>query len=101
MARKPQRLVVGQQYVDAQIPPGVYKPGHERKTFYFIRVKSIDKTTRRPIITRLAKITRVGISKELYPFSGGFEFLEDQHLKNTYNKHEFIKFIYKKIDTEF
>jgi len=93
MARKPQRLVVGQQYVSKLplIP----------KTFYFIRVTSIDKTTRRPIIRRLFKITRQKISSDLYPISSGFEFLENNGLKNTYNKREFIKHIYKKIDTEF
>lgn len=93
MARKPQRLVVGQQYISKLplIP----------KTFYFIRVASIDKTTRRPIISRLAKITRKGISSDLYPISSGFEFIENEGLKNTYNKHEFMKLIYKKIDTEF
>ena len=93
MARAVKRLVVGQQYIDKS--PSV------PKAFFLIKVKYIDKRTRRPAISRLAKITRKGVTSDIYPLSGGYEFQDDAHTKRTYNKHEFIKFIYKKIDTEF
>jgi hypothetical protein len=87
MARKVQRLVVGQQYIDSI--------RGDPNAFYLIKVKYIDKSTRRPAITRLSRIARTGISKPIYPMVSGVDFLDDDHLKRTYNKHEFMKLIYK------